>query len=241
MRRLLHPPFALIRTLLSTAPLAAQEAAPPTPPDEPGLYGEVGAGFGYSSSLGVLAAGSAAVGYRLPSGLAVGVHAARADFGDHHSALAVGPEARYARPLGANTTLNLHASGTVGLYRGAAFEADGYRLTGLGAEVAGAATRRFGLGRGVTLAATGGLFGGVTHTAEADLAPSFGASRSAGLGAHAGVVVGAQVEFKVLGGRLAVGPYAYVPLVSMGSAPGYGTSAHRAGGGPGRGFVTFTF
>lgn len=222
--------------------VAAQTASPlASSASTPAPYVEVGGGGGYASSVGPILTGSAAVGYRLPSGLAIGVHATSGSIGTDHAAAAFGPEVRYSRALDARTTLDVHASGTVGLYSGVAFEADGFRATGVGARLGGSATRRFGLGRGVTFAATGGLYGGVSQTFESDLAPAFAADRTAGLGAHGGVIVGAQVEFEVLGGRLAIGPYGYVPVVSTGGGGGFGTGVHRAGGGPGRGFITFTF
>lgn len=238
----MRPLFAAL--VLALAPIATAQTPAPSPAFTPetGLYAEVGAGGGYGTSLGVIAVGGAAVGYRLPNGIAAGVHARSSTVGGDHAALAFGPEVRYAMPLDARTTLDLHASGAVGLYSGPVFESAGLRATGIGAQVGGAATRRYDLGRGVTFAATGGLFGGVTQTFEADLAPAFGGDRAAGLGAYGGVVVGAQIEVNVLGGRLAIGPSGYIPLVSTGGDHlGYGTGIHRAGGGPSRGFITFTF
>ena len=239
MRRL------LLATALLAAPLvSAQVAAPATdalaPSPDSGLYSEVGIGGGYGGSgVGAIVGGSAAVGYRLPSGLAVGGHLTGYQIGDDHTGLAFGPEVRLSRPLDARTSVDLYASGTIGLYSGTAFETSGLRATGIGAAIGATATRRFDLGGGVRIATTGGLAGGVSRAFDQEV-PGVGL-REGGAGAYAGVVVGAQVEFKALGGRFAIGPVLEIPVVSTGVRSSIGTQPYRAGGGPTRGFITFTF
>lgn len=236
-----------MRTLLAllalglALPAAAQDDPSPDPaPRDAGPYAELGISGGYGGSgVGVIAASEAAIGYRLPSGLSLGGHVAISEVGVDHRAFAFGPEVRYARTLDARTDLDLFASGSVGFYRGTAFAADGFRSTGLGAQLGGSATRRYDLGRGITFAATGGLFGGLGHAFENERAEV--GIDAGGPEAYAGVVVGAQLEFEVLGTEVAVGPRGSIPLVWTGTASAFGTGAHRVGGGPSGGFLTIRF
>ena len=222
---------------LALVPLAA--AAQPTVPNlEPGVYGSVGLSGGYGgSNVGALGAAEGAVGYRLPSGLGLGVYVAGGT-ASGQSVVAFGPEVTFSRALDARTTLDLHGNGTVALYRGPALEAAGFQSTGVGARLEGSVTRRFDLGRGVRLATTGGIFGGVTRSLGLEAAS--GPALEGGLGAHAGVVAGVQLEFEALGARFAVGPVLAVPVVGVGARDGFGMSGYRAGGSR-RGFLTATF
>lgn len=204
-----------------------------------GVYAEAGAGGGYGTSIGLTAVGTAAVGYQLPNGLAVGVHTTVASIGSRHSSVVVGPEVRYSHLLDPRTSLDLHASGSVGFYRGSALEASGYPTTALGMEVGGSATRRFNLGRGVALATTGGLFGGVARTLDRSTGLGITAEPAPDVHAYAGVTVGAQIEFEALGGRFAIGPYGSIPVVTTNR--GIGAAPFPTGGGPTRGLITFSF
>ncbi len=219
--------------VLLTLPASAQVGTAP-PPDEAGLYGEAGVSGGYSGSSGAIRLGHGAVGVRLSNGVALGLHAKSLGVGAAHEALAVGPEARLTRVLDPRTRLDLYASGSVGVYRGPRLDDQTFRATGVGTEIGASVTRRFDLGRGLTFAATGGAFAGVGQRFSFD-------DVDGGPEASAGLLVGAQLEFEVLGARVAVGPRGGIALFQTRSPLGFGADAHRAGGGPAGGFLTVRF
>lgn len=229
MRRLL-PALALAFAL----PAAAQTAY--VPPDEAGVYGELGISGGYSSSGGWLGVPAAAVGYRTAGGLSVGLHAAAVQVGLEHESVGVGPEVRLARALDDRTRLDLYASGTLGLYRGPALDADALRLTGVSTRLAAAATRRADLGRGLTLAVMGGAYGALGRRFAYEAGGVDGQ-----VDASVGVMAGVQLEFDVLGARVGVGPGVAVPLLRTPGRLGFGADIHTAGSGPMPGFLTVRF
>lgn len=207
-------------------------------PDATGLYVEAEAGGGYGSSLGVIVGTRVSLGYRLPSGLSLGATATHIRYGDRATSFAFGPDVRYSQALDARTTLNLRASGTVGFTDGLSADSR-FQANGVGGLVEASATRRFGLGGGVTLAATGGAYGGVSRAfAVTDPGGVYG--RDADVGADAGVLVGLQAEFNALGGRFAVGPYGGFPVMSTRDSRlvGAGTGLYR-GTVRSRGLITY--
>lgn len=233
--------------LFLVAPFAVAQTASPITDAGPvdsstGLYAEVGAGGGYGGSqTGAIVGGRVALGYRLPSGISVGGHLTGYQIGNDYTGLSFGPEVRYSRALDARTSMDLYATGALGLTSGSALESSGLQASGIGATAGVTATRRFELGGGVQLATVGGLTGGVSQAFDLEVAGA--TTRDGGLGAYAGVVLGAQVEFKALGGRFAIGPVLELPVLSSGlrSSYGLGTEAYRVSGGRTRSFLTFTF
>ncbi len=233
----------LVATLaLLAAPLvSAQSSPPPGPVPDPdadtGVFTELGVAGGYGGGgVGAIGVGTVSLGYRLPSGLSVGAHASGVQYGGLYSGLAFGPEVRYQRSLGESSTLDVHASGTIGFYGTDRLSGSGFQRSGFSLQTGATSTRRFDLGRGVRLATTGGLLGGVTRSDGLDFDSGF--STEDRTGAYAGVVVGAQFEFEALGARFAVGPSVYIPVVSSNQPP---LGLHQTGGGPRRGFLTVTF
>lgn len=215
-------------------PAAAQPVAPPTTPSGPtldaGLFGELGVSPGYSSRLGVLHETRAVVGYRLPSGVTMAL-AASVDGGDAFSTLAVGPEIGLTRSLGSGTTVALRADGRASFVRGDHLAGAGYQPASLSAYAEGVVTRQIGLGRGLDLALTGGLYGAFGRRLDVGYAPgTVVGNRVGGPYAEAGAVVGVQLEFDALGGRFSIGPAGNVPLTATESARGGGlTDGRRAG------------
>ncbi|MDT0632113.1 hypothetical protein [Rubrivirga litoralis] len=218
---------------------AASETAPPVGSLPTGFFGEVSASGGYGGSgIGLITTRTGAIGYHLPSGLSVGAYASRSDFGDISTSFVIGPEVQYERALSDRTTLNLDLNGGLGFYRGLGADVAQYRANGVGSRLEGSVTRRFALGRGVSLATTGGLYGGATYSLNDS---DFAFDRGAKLGAHAGAILGLQAEFEAFGGRFAIGPYGGVPLVSTETLGGIGFDAYRSRGGRSRGLIGFTF
>ncbi|HEX8386562.1 MAG TPA: hypothetical protein VF576_10275 [Rubricoccaceae bacterium] len=223
---------SLTLVLLALAPVASAQRAPlPTP----GVFGEAGFSPGYATGTGLIGTGRVALGYRFANGLHVATSADVFGSGSGPSALSVGPEIGYSRALGPNTTLDVRVDGRASFYRGPALASSGYRPAAHSSVAEAAVTRRVGLGRGVGLAATAGVYGGVSRALDADFGLPTGSGDGGALSAEAGVVLGLRAEFDALGGRFSIGPYGGAPLVSRG-APG-GT----AYGGRGRSFVTFSF
>ena len=237
--RFLVPALALLAAPLASAQADLALPIPPTVEAEHGVFAEAGGGFGHlGARLGAYTAAETSIGYRLPSGLAVGGHLSAYRIGDSHTGLAIGPEVRYRHALSERTLLDVHASGTLGLYSGELYDDASLRATGVGTQVGATATRRFDLGGGVRLAAVGGLEGGVTRAFDRTVG---GVERDGRTEAYAAVVAGAQVEFKALGGQFAIGPVLALPVVQTGRDGFSGFESYRTGGGPSRSFITFRF
>lgn len=202
--------------------VALEASALLAPAVETGLFVEARAGGGYGGSVtGVITAAQASIGYRLPSGLSLGATAYGLTYGSETATFAFGPDVRYSRALDARTMLNLRASGSAGF---ASFGSK-TQATGLGSLVEASATRRFGVGGGVTLAATGGAYGGISRSFA--LTTQSGALRGEETTADAGILAGLQAEFNALGGRFAIGPVVSLPVVSTGERFGTGGSLNN--------------
>ncbi len=97
-------------------------------------------------------------------------------------------------------------------------------------------TRRFDVGRGLTVAATGGAYASTLRLSGLD-SPTTSASRT---GAEAGVLAGLQLDFGALGGHFAIGPNLAIPVASPGPLGGQGALPYMSKT-RNRSFVTFSF
>lgn len=228
---------SLALSLVTLAALATAPSAQPTSSAAPGFYGRAGVNGGYwGGNFGVVSAPSVAAGVRLPSGLEIGGYVTRVGYGRQASVLAFGPEVSITRALGPSTTLDLRATGGVGLYSGNEYNAAYQGVTGLAAALEANVTRRFDLGRGIDLATTGGAYASAVRLSGFD-SPTAPTSE---IGSDAGVLVGVQLEFDALGGRFAIGPSGGLSLLNsgqlgtLGAIPYLGTLRNR-------GLISFSF
>lgn len=237
---------------LTAFPVVAQVQAPDSteadaPPDvavlpevRPGLYVEGSGGGGWGgNSIGLLAYGDVALGYRLPSGLAVGGRVAGALHGARGGALTVMPELRYGHAIDDRTAFDLRLGVAASLRDHSAYLQDGLRMRSVSGIAEATVSRRFDLGKGARFVPIAGVYGLVGRSAGTAFDVGGTTYDRDGLFAEAGVVAGAQVEFTLFGGRLAVGPVLAIPAVRQGPGSPLGLDPARVG--VRRSLVTFTF
>ena len=209
--------LCLLLLAAASLPTAAQTADP----DASGIFGETGTSVGYSGDgIGLTHTLRATVGYRFPSG----VHLAATGHeggSTRYGTLSFGPEVGYTQSIAPSTTLRLRLDGRASYFTGGALSGQGVQRTAYTSVAEGTLTRRFNLGRGVSFAATGGLYGGLVRTSDLDAGVR--GQVEAGTFAEAGPVLGLQAEFNALGGRFAIGPHVGVPLLTKSrTVPGVG-------------------
>lgn len=194
---------------LTTADLLGEtdDAAPAVRP-----YTSLGVASGWGTSVGLVGRVQGAAGVEFPSGLRVGGFASATTIGARSTTLAVGPELGYRLGLGSGVTLDARAAAGVAVSAGETFRGETYGARRLSVGTSVRLEREVPVVGSLRLAPHVGAYGVLGRRSAVD---AYDAPAET-LGS-AGLLLGADVRFRLLGRDVSVPLTVPLSLVGRGA------------------------